>query len=138
MQAVARAVVASSASEDTINTQQRTCCVLSKALAFHMSIWKCKEATAVVAKCMLDVMKGIAEPLQGEMHLAVQQLIHTTLQHMSSSPTCTADHNCLPLAQASLLEATSFAIRSFPDLQQRSWDMGESAQQICTLTSLLQ
>lgn len=136
MQAVATALEASSASEDKVKTQQHTCCVLSKALAFHMSIWKCKASTAVVAKCMLDVMKGIAEPLQGKMHLAMQQLMHTTLQLMSSNPTCAADHNCLPLAQASLLKAISFAIGSFPDLQQRSWDMGESAQQNCGLYQL--
>ena len=89
-----------------------------------------------MAECMLDVMKRIAEPLQGEMHMAMQQLMHTTLQHLSSSPTCAADHNCLPLAQASLSRAISFAIESFPDLQQRSWDMGESAQQDCDLTQL--
>lgn len=137
MQAVATALEASAASEDTVTTQQHTCCVLSKALAFYTSMWKCKASTAAVAKCMLAVMKGIAEPLQGEMHLAMQQLVYTMLQHMSSSPTCAADHNCLPLAQASLLKAISFAIGSFPDLQQRSWDMGESAQHICTFTVLL-
>ncbi|DBA93243.1 TPA: hypothetical protein ACH3X2_003536 [Trebouxia sp. C0005] len=44
---------------------RQACCVLSKALAFHKSIWKCKTSTVVVAKRMLDVMGGIAEPLQG-------------------------------------------------------------------------
>ncbi|KAA6423219.1 MAG: hypothetical protein FRX49_07206 [Trebouxia sp. A1-2] len=58
---------------------RQACCVLSKALAFHKSIWKCKTSTVVVAKRMLDVMGGIAEPLQGEMHLAMQQLMHAML-----------------------------------------------------------
>ena len=39
-----------------------------------MCTCKCKAPTAVVAKCMLDIMKIMEEPVDGQMHLAVQQL----------------------------------------------------------------
>ena len=136
MQEIAAALEASASSQETVETQHRTCCVLSQALVSNMSLWKCKAPTAVVANSMLDVMKGMAEPLDGQMHVAVQQLLHATLQQMSSSATCSAEHHCLPVAQASLLRAISFAVGRFPDLQQRSCDMGEPTQHSCMLYQL--
>ncbi len=75
----------------------------------------------------------------------MQQLMHATLQHMNSNPTCSAEHHCLSLAQArhcnccrseELPVATdigqiSVAIGRLPELQQGSCDLGEPSQQNC-------
>ncbi|KAA6423218.1 MAG: hypothetical protein FRX49_07205 [Trebouxia sp. A1-2] len=62
---------------------------------------------------MLDVMKGIAEPLQSELHLdscaSRAALLITVVFHLRK--------------QVNLLKAIPFAIGSFGDLQPGSWDI---------------